>query len=307
MALEKIIFILGPTAVGKTTVAYFLAQKIKGEIISCDSMQVYKEITIASNKPPDEILKKVPHHLINIVSVAESFDVARFNQLALEKIAQIHKKNHIPIIAGGSGLYAQILLDGIFEGRGENGALREELRSLVKAKGADVLYAMLKEKDKDAALKIHPHDVKKVIRALEVCLLEKQPISQLQKKRSGLWGKFDMYLFVLNRPREQLYAQIDRRVDEMFAQGVVQEVETLLKKNISLTAQGFIGFSEIKDYLKGNYDLAQARYLMKRNTRHYAKRQLTWFRKDKRMTWIDIENNVSYDDIACDIQKRIFG
>ncbi len=109
MALEKIIFILGPTAVGKTTVAYFLAQKIKGEIISCDSMQVYKEITIASNKPPDEILKKVPHHLINIVSVAESFDVARFNQLALEKIAQIHKKNHIPIIAGGSGLYAQIL------------------------------------------------------------------------------------------------------------------------------------------------------------------------------------------------------
>lgn len=245
--------------------------------------------------------------MINIVSVAESFDVARFNQLALEKIAQIHKKNHIPIIAGGSGLYAQILLDGIFEGRGENGALREELRSLVKAKGADVLYAMLKEKDKDAALKIHPHDVKKVIRALEVCLLEKQPISQLQKKRSGLWGKFDMYLFVLNRPREQLYAQIDRRVDEMFAQGVVQEVETLLKKNISLTAQGFIGFSEIKDYLKGNYDLAQARYLMKRNTRHYAKRQLTWFRKDKRMTWIDIENNVSYDDIACDIQKRIFG
>ena len=303
---QKIIFILGPTAVGKTTVAYFLAQKINGEIISCDSMQVYKEITIASNKPPESILKEVPHHLINIVSVKERFDVVAFNQGALLTIKEIHERKRIPIIAGGSGLYAQILLDGIFDGVGQNDALRQKFRQLAKEKGENVLYEMLQQKDAKAALKIHPHDMKKVIRALEVCLIDKNPISTLQKNRKGLWGQYDVSIFVLNSARERLYEKIDKRVDEMFQQGIVDEVKNLLTKKISYTAEGFIGFPEISGYLNGLYDLDEAKRLMKRNTRHYAKRQLTWFRKDKRMVWVEIEQGVSYQQVAQEIYKRIF-
>ena len=305
MTRQKIIFILGPTAVGKTNVAYFLAQKIKGEIISCDSMQVYQEINIASNKPPENILKEMPHHLINIVSVKEKFDVASFNQLALEKIKEIHGRKHIPIVAGGSGLYAQILLDGIFDGAGQNDTLRQELRQLAKDQGEDVLYEMLKKKDVKAALKIHPHDIKKVIRALEVCLMDKKPISALQENRNGLWGKYDVFLFVLNSAREKLYEKIDKRVEEMFDQGIVDEVKNLLTKKISYTAEGFIGFPEISGYLKGDYDLNEAKRLMKRNTRHYAKRQLTWFKKDKRIEWIEIERNNSFEDIAEHIRMKV--
>jgi len=295
MRSKKIIFIVGPTAVGKTEVALLLAKKLEAEIISCDSMQVYQEINIASNKPSTKILKEIPHHLINTVSITKEFDVVSFRKKAVEAINKIHKKNKIPIIVGGSGLYMQVLLDGIFKGPKKNERLRQELEKEAQAKGEQVLYQRLQELDPRAAAKIHPHDRKRIIRALEVFLTARKPISELQKNRQGLWGKFDIKIFALNRDRQELYESIDKRVEWMFQDGLVGEIQGLLPKKWSRTAEGLLGIKDVKGYLKGEYDLERAKYLMKLNTRHYAKRQLTWFRKDKRIQWLmmDKENPVT--------------
>jgi len=301
MIHSKIIFIVGPTAVGKSEVAYHLAKKIGGEIISCDSMQVYKEIHIASNKPSEEILRVIPHHLLNIVSIEEEFDVAQFNQLAITAIRDIHARERIPIVVGGSGLYMEVLLDGIFEGGDKNEALRTELRQLAMDEGNQALYDKLKEIDPGAASKIHPNNIKRIIRALEVCCNEQCSISELQHKRQGIWGKYDIKLFVLNRHREALYKKINDRVDQMFDEGIIEEIRALEKKTWSYTAKGLIGVKEVLAYLSGDIDLAQAQYLMKRNTRHFAKRQLTWFRRDKRLEWMMIDA----EDTAESVMEKI--
>ncbi len=302
MNSSKIIFIIGPTAVGKSDIAFHFVKKVQGEIISCDSMQVYKEINIASDKPSVEILSSVPHHLVNIISVEEEFNVARFNELALEAIKDIQGRNRIPVIVGGSGMYMKVLLDGIFEGGHKNEVLRQELWNLAEEEGDQVLYNRLKEKDMEASAKIHPNDVKKIIRALEVCQMKRGPILEVRKKRKGIWGKYDIKLFALNRERHELYTKINDRVDQMFDKGLLEEIKGLPKERLSLTAQGLIGVKEILAALSGEYDLEQARYLMKRNTRHFAKRQLTWFRKDERLTWIMINEG----DAAKDIAERIY-
>jgi tRNA dimethylallyltransferase len=201
MNLKKIIFIVGPTAVGKSDVAFFLSKKIQGEIISCDSMQIYKEINIASNKPSEDVTNNLPHHLINIISVEEEFDVARYNQLALAAIKEIHDRGHVPVVVGGSGMYMQVLLDGIFEGGVKNEALRKDLKEQARQYGNQFLYDRLKEENLQAAKKIHPNDVRRVIRALEISRQEKMPICELQQKREGLWGKYDIRLIALNRDR----------------------------------------------------------------------------------------------------------
>jgi len=170
MKSTSIIFIVGPTAVGKSKTAACLAQSIQGEIISCDSMQIYKEITIASDKPPQDILDKAPHHLVNVLSIEEEFDVARYNQLVLTAIEDIHDRDHVPVVVGGSGMYMQILLDGIFEGGSKNTALRQDLKKQARQYGNQFLYDKLKTEDSQAAEKIHPNDVRRVIRALEICV-----------------------------------------------------------------------------------------------------------------------------------------
>ncbi|MFH1359674.1 MAG: tRNA (adenosine(37)-N6)-dimethylallyltransferase MiaA [Candidatus Omnitrophota bacterium] len=291
MPLKKIVFVVGPTAVGKSQVAFHLAQKLNGEIISCDSMQVYKEISIASNKTLKTLRKAVRHHLIDIVSIAKSYDAAAFRQKALKTIDAIHKKGKIPIVAGGTGLYMSILLDGIFKGGQKSVRLRQQLEREAKQKGEEALYQKLQKMDLESAAKIHPHNTRKIIRALEVVLKSKRPISKLQKERKGLWGQYAIDCFALSIPRERLYERINQRVDQMFAHGIVDEIKCLERKKWSPTAKGIIGFKEIKGYLDGIYDLERAKYLMKLNTRHYAKRQMTWFRKDKRLSWIAMEDN----------------
>lgn len=290
MKSDLIIFIVGPTAVGKSDVALELAKKIKGEIVSCDAMQVYREITIASNKPSNKILKEIPHHLINVVSVENEFDVAKFNQLALAAIKKILLKKCVPIIVGGSGLYMQVLLDGIFDGASKNESLRQEYEKIAAQKGNQFLYEKLKIQDPDAAKKIHPNNIKRVIRALEVCALHKTPLSRVQKNRSGIWGKYDIRIFALTMEREKMYELINDRVERMFDQGLVDEVKKLRDIKLSKTASLMIGVKEIKAYLDGEYDLNRAKSLIKQNTRHYAKRQLTWFRKEKRLSWVSVED-----------------
>jgi len=268
-------------------------------------MQVYKEINIANDKPLQEVLAEVPHHLINIVSVEEVFDVEWFNTEATKVIKDIHNRGHIPVIVGGSGLYMQVLLDGIFQGAPRNEELRKDLERLAKKKGNEFIHQQLQKKDPQAALKIHPHNLKKMIRALEVCVTAKQPISILQKNRQGIWGKYDIRLVALNRDREELYQRINQRVERMFQEGLVDEIKDLDNKKWGRTADGIIGVNEVRDYLKGHCDLEQAIEQTQLNTRHFAKRQLTWFRKEERLQWIFLKSGDTPEDIANQIYEMI--
>lgn len=284
-----IVFLLGPTAVGKSDVAFLLAREIGGEIVSCDAMQVYRELSVVSGKPPSPMLEAVTHHLINIASVREEFDVVKYYQLAESAIRDIHQRGKIPIVAGGSAMYMQVLLDGIFPGPAKDNNLRMEFLAQRESLGKEFLYDQLKEQDPIAASRIHPHDLKRVIRALEVCVKTGRPISELQPKRQGLWGEYDIRLFALRIEREKLYERINERVDKMFHNGAIEEVKQLAGEPLSLTASALIGVKEIKRYLAGEFSLEEAKELMKRNTRRFAKRQLTWYRREKRIHWLEMD------------------
>ncbi|MFH1201264.1 MAG: tRNA (adenosine(37)-N6)-dimethylallyltransferase MiaA [Candidatus Omnitrophota bacterium] len=301
---KKVIFIVGPTAVGKTEVASFLSRKVKVEVISCDSMQVYKGMGLISAAPSKSVLKKLKHHLVGVLSPEKEYSVADFIIRAKKIIGSIHKKGKIPLIVGGSGLYMKALLDGIFEGPPANEKLRRYLYAQAKKYGSQYLHKKLERVDPQAASRIHHSDTKRIIRALEVFKLTQEPISRLQKRSRGLLEDYDVRIFGLNLGRQKLYERIDSRVDEMFRRGLLKEVKSLLKKKLSKTAGKIIGISEIKGYLDARYALEEALRLVKRNTRHYAKRQLTWFRKDKRIKWIDVEDK-SPGQIAHIILNRL--
>jgi len=305
MSKKKIIFIVGPTAVGKTDVAVALAGRIKGEIISCDSMQVYRDVAIASNKPSAHDLKKVPHHLIDIISPEEDFDVVRFNTLALNSIRDLWAAGKVPVVSGGSGMYMQILLDGIFKEGKKDVQVRAQLKDRIRDQGTLPLYKELQKVDRAAADKIHPHDERRITRALEVYLTMKKPLSAIQEKRSGLWGRYDVRLFALNRPREELYRRINQRVDAMFDQGLVGEIKKLADRDLSRTAAAIIGVKEVRAFLQDRCGLEEAKEAIKMNTRRLAKRQLTWFRREKRLTWISVNPEDTAEDIAGVIISRM--
>ncbi|MCK5215252.1 MAG: tRNA (adenosine(37)-N6)-dimethylallyltransferase MiaA [Candidatus Omnitrophica bacterium] len=286
MHLKKIIFIVGSTAVGKTSLAIDLAGRINGEIVSCDSMQIYKEISIASAKPSNEQMQGIPHHLVDILSVGEDFDVSQFNDLANRAISDILLRERIPVVVGGSGMYVQILLDGIFEGGQKNGEVRKKLQERIEQEGNEAVYDELRKVDPKAAAKIHPNDARRIVRALEIYQVTGKPISSLQKERKGLYDSHEILFFGLERPRQDLYEVIDRRVEMMFSSGVIDEISQLRNKTLSKTAEQIIGVKEIKGLLNNEYDQDQAQNLMQRNTRHFAKRQMTWFKSDDRIQWL---------------------
>lgn len=285
---NTIIFIVGPTATGKSELAVRLAKKINGEIISCDSVAIYRGIDIASSKPAKSLQKEIPHHLIDVVSPAKEYNVAKFIKESNKKIDGIIKRKKVPIIVGGSGLYVDSLLYGIFNEVKKSAVIRDGLMREAGLFGSGYIYNKLKSIDPEAAEKIHPNNLRRIIRALEVCLLSKGKFSELKQKRSGLIDKYKVKIFGLNLARNKLYERIDKRVDKMFKDGLVREVAGLLKKKLSKTARGALGIKEVEDYLVGEYDLERAKYLLKRNTRHFAKRQLTWFRRNKDIIWLDV-------------------
>jgi tRNA dimethylallyltransferase len=282
-----VIFLVGPTAIGKSALAVLLAKEINAEIISMDSMQIYKGFDIVSSKPSKVQQKKIRHHLLDIVSPSCAFDVAQYRRLAIKKIKEIQTKGKIPLFVGGTGLYMNVVVDGIFKEVKKDEALRKKLYAQIKVKGSAFLHKKLRALDSKAAAKIHPNDSRRIVRALEVYALSGKPISELWRKRKGLGDKYKVKIFALNKDRQALCSDINARVERMFRKGLVKEVERILKRKVGHTCSQAIGINEVRGYLEDKYDLTKAKELIKQHTRNYAKRQLTWFRKDKRISWVE--------------------
>lgn len=282
--------IIGPTAVGKTEIGIKLAEKIGGEIISADSRQVYRFMDIGTAKPAPDDCRRIPHHMIDVVDPGENYTAADYMRGARRAIEAILEKGKIPLLVGGSGLYIRAVIDGIFPGPGENSEVREKLEITAEKFGLASLYRRLSEVDSTAASHIHPNDKRRIIRALEVYEITGQPISALQEEAKLKGADYNPVMIGLNRQREGLYRRIDERVDSIFQCGFIEEVESLLKKGYeeSLISMEALGYREVIRFLRGEINLDEAKIKVKRNTHHYAKRQLTWFRKDRRITWFDL-------------------
>ena len=280
----------GPTAVGKTRLSIRLAKETGGEIISADSMQIYRHMDIGSAKITEEEMDGVPHYLVNILDPKENFNVFRFQRLAKQAMERIYENGHIPILVGGTGFYIQsVLYDIDFEESASDFAYRKELETLAREKGAVFLHEMLRKVDARSAELIHTNNVKRVIRALEYYQQTGTPISEHNDMERTKESPYDFCYFVLNDRRELLYERIEKRVDKMLEDGLVEEVKKLKEMGCTMehiSMQG-LGYKEILAYLDGSYDLDQAIYLIKRDTRHFAKRQLTWFRRERDVIFID--------------------
>lgn len=301
----RIIFLVGPTATGKSRVAAALARKIKAEIISCDSMQIYKGMELLTSKPPAALTRAVPHHLLGAITATREYDVSRYYREAAARVSEITGRGKVPLIVGGTGLYMSVLLDGIFPGRGPEPEIRSHLYEQAQKKGSGFLYKRLCSIDPRAAFRIHPNDTRRIVRALEVFETTGRPISELQRQRKGLSYAYRVKVFGLDIPRQELYRRIEQRTENMFKRGLVSEVKGLLKLKLSRTARYAIGIREIQGYLRRLYSLEEAKRLIQKNTRNYAKRQLTWFRKDKRICWLKIKDKDTPASIAQRIYKKI--
>ena len=288
--MKPLVILAGPTAVGKTALSIKLAKKINGAVISADSMQVYKHMDIGSAKVMPEEMKGIPHYLIDVLEPSEEFNIVRFQQMAKEALQQIYAAGQIPIIAGGTGFYIQSLLYDIdFSKEESDTAYRTELTAFAKEYGAHALHEKLKEIDPVSYETIHENNIKRVIRALEFYHQNHTPISAHNEKEHQKTSPYRFAYFVLTDEREKLYRRIDQRVDLMMEQGLLTEVKTLYDmgcRKDMVSMQG-LGYKEILDYLDGSCSLEEAVYVIKRETRHFAKRQLTWFRREKDVIWLD--------------------
>ena len=290
MEKQKLIVLTGPTAVGKSKLSIALAKTIGGEIIFAASMQVYKYMNIGTDKISPEKMDGVPHHLIDFLEPSEDFNVFEFQKLVKESIEDISSRGHVPIIVGGTGFYIQaVLYDIDFTETDEDDSYRKELERRALTEGVHVLHEELRAVDPESAEAIHENNSKRVIRALEYYKKTGRPISQHNKEQRERTSPYDFKYFVLTDDREVLYSRIDKRVDLMIEEGLEAEVKELTKLGIPRTATSMqgLGYREMFGYLDGEYDLDRAIYLIKRNTRHFAKRQLTWFKREEDVIWID--------------------
>ncbi len=290
---KPLIILTGPTAVGKTSLSIRLARALDGEIISADSMQVYRHMDIGSAKVTFEEMEGVPHHLIDILEPQEEFNVAAFQSLAQKALDGIYSRGHIPIVAGGTGFYIQALLYDIDFKENESGShIRKELEALGREKGSEYLHALLLQIDPESARQIHANNQKRVIRAIEYYRLTGEPISVHNRQEREKSSPYRFYYYVLTCDRALLYERIDRRVEEMLEAGLVEEVERLKESGCHrgmVSMQG-LGYKEILDYLDGQRTLLEAVRVLKRDTRHFAKRQLTWFRRERDVRWLKLED-----------------
>lgn len=295
--MKNLVVITGPTAVGKTDISIKLAKEIDGEIISADSIQVYKGLDVGSAKITEEEMDGVKHYLIDVLDPTEEFDIYTFKKMAEKAIDEIYAKGKTPIIVGGTGFYIQsVLYDIDFEETHVDMQYRKELEELVGLYGNDYIHKMLEEVDPEYAAGIHPNNVKRVIRALEFYHENNMPLSEHNSEQKMNKSPYNFAYYVLNDDREVLYERINKRVDKMFDNGLVDEVKGLGLDESSQSMQG-IGYKEVLEYLNGNISEDECKELIKKNTRHFAKRQLTWFRHEKVVQMID------YRDFDRDIDK----
>ena len=290
MTKKPMIILSGPTAIGKTALSIELAKRVNGAIISADSMQVYKYMDIGSAKIMPEEMDGVKHYLIDALEPSDEFNIVVFQKMAKAALEEIYANGQIPIIAGGTGFYIQALLYDIdFENQDCNEEFRAKLEAIANEQGTEVLHAKLKEVDPVSADKIHANNIKRVIRALEFYELTGKRISEHNETEQQKKSPYNFAYFVLTDERQNLYKRIDLRVDIMVQNGLVEEVKQL--KNMGyhrdmVSMQG-LGYKEILDYLDGKSTLEEAIYIIKRETRHFAKRQLTWFRRERDVCWMD--------------------
>ena len=295
--MKKLIVLTGPTAVGKTELSINLAKAVNGEIISADSIQVYKGMDIGSAKITVDEMQGINHYLIDILEPAEEFNIHLFKTLTLKAMDEIYAKDKIPIIVGGTGFYIQsVIYDIDFCDTEADNSYRESLETIAKNKGNLYLHEMLRKVDNKSANAIHPNNVKRVIRALEYYNQTGQPISEHNTVQKNNSSPYNFAYFVLNDKRELLYERINKRVDNMVENGLIQEVKELLNSgcNKDMVSMQGIGYKEVVEYLEGKLSLDETKELIKKNTRHFAKRQLTWFRREKEVDMINIDQ-FNYD------------
>lgn len=295
---KPLVILTGPTAVGKTALSIRLAKQIHGEIISADSMQVYRRMDIGSAKVTPEEMDGVPHYLIDVLEPDEEFNVVTFQQMAKEAMQKIYANDHIPIIAGGTGFYIQALVNDIsFTETETDTACRKQLEAQAGEHGAVWLHERLREVDPRAADEIHQNNVKRVIRALEFYQQTGNRISEHNEAERQKQSPYNFAYFVLNMDRQKLYERIELRIDQMLEQGLLEEVKKLHEEgcHAGMVSMQGLGYKEILAYLQGNCTLEEAIYTLKRDTRHFAKRQLTWFRRERDVCWIEKED-YDYDE-----------
>ncbi len=295
---KPLIVLTGPTAVGKTKLSIALAKAVNGEIISADSMQVYRYMDVGSAKITPDEMDGVPHHLVDVLDPTEDFNIVLFQQLAKKSMEEIYAKGRIPILVGGTGFYIQALTRDIdFTQSEQDDSYRQELETLAAEKGNTFLHDMLASVDPKSAEDIHENNVKRVIRALEFYKQNGTRISEHNEEQKEHVSPYNLAYFVLNAPRPLLYERIDARVDEMLKNGLVEEVKTLQRMGCHrgmVSMQG-LGYKEILAWLEGEYPYDEAVRILKRDTRHFAKRQLTWFRREGEVTWVD-KDKFDYND-----------
>ena len=297
---KKIIIIAGPTAAGKSAAAISVAKKFNGEIISADSAQIYRFMDIGTAKLSTEEMEGIPHHLIDIVDPDEAFSVSRYRKLADSCIADIFARGKVPVITGGTGLYINSILDTLeFTVSKGDGNYRNEMEALADNKGNEYVHNLLKEIDPDSAEKLHPNDIRRVIRALEVFKSTGKRISEVQKESQNKPQRYNCIYTAITDERSILYERINRRVDLMLEKGLAKEVQMLLDRGYEedLVSMQAIGYKEVVDGLKNRISWEAMIEQLKMNSRRYAKRQLTWFRRDERIQWFDLSNCSNFGDL----------
>jgi tRNA dimethylallyltransferase len=304
---SHLLAIVGPTASGKSRLALALAKKLTAdrlvpgaEIICCDSCQVYAGAIIGTAAPTQAEKKQFPHHLYNFLDPQAELSAGEYARLAGKKIAEITERGNLPMLVGGTGFYFRALVEGLFPAPKVDRAIRQRLNEFTRRRGVERLYRLLTRLDGASASHIKPGDRQRIVRALEVRMATGISLSEWQKTKSPTPG-YDLLLLGIRQRRELLYRLIDRRVERMLAEGIVDEVKALLARGVSPDDSPLfqtIGYREIMDYLEGKMDLGQAVEIFKRHSRQYAKRQLTWFRKDERLHWIDLEEEANLDSVT---------
>lgn len=299
--MKKLFILAGPTAVGKTDISIEVAKKIDGEIISADSMQIYKYMNIGSAKIAKGEMQEIPHYLIDIINPKENFNVSRYKNLAEKTIEDIYSRNKFPMLVGGTGLYINSLICNYgFTDAKVDVNYRNYLENLAKVQGREYVHSLLKDIDAVSYERLYPNDLKRVVRALEVHKLTGKTIGEFNSKDSLYDIPYKIYYFVLNMDRVKLYERINKRVDLMIEKGLIDEVKNLKSMGYTKDMQSMkgIGYKELIRYLEGDISLDEAVYLIKKGSRNYAKRQLTWFRKDERVIWVNKDEFTSNKEIV---------